>query len=57
MVLIPPDNEYIIVTIPTIKTDWGIDHPEIVCTITAVARNLIPSANTRVTRKIKEENF
>ena len=40
-----------------IRTDNGNDHPVTTCTITAVARNRIPSANTRVTRKIPEATF
>ena len=41
-----------------IKTTEAVSvQPVITCTITAVAKNLIPSARTRVIRKINEETF
>ena len=43
--------------IPIINTENSIDQPEITWTITAVAKNLTPSARTRVTKKIKDAIF
>ena len=38
-------------------TETGSDHPVTTCTMTAVAKNLIPSAKMRVKRKIPDAIF
>ena len=57
IVRIPPENVYIDVTTPINNTETGSDHPVMTWTITAVAKNRIPSANTLVTRNIRDADF
>ena len=57
MALSPPEMLYISVITPIINTENSIDQPDITWTITAVAKNLTPSARTRVTKNIRDDIF